>query len=145
MSSGYAAERELSNTLEDNHGFAAMPAGGSGSGTDRPRPDVIAGHRAAAGVPGTGGPTVVAIEVKKRTSGWPTNIQLERAEVEGLQSFATRFGARPWVVVRPHRGRSDQDWHCYPVSRLGRTDAGNYAIRQADLPGATLSEVVADG
>ena len=144
MTSGSRAERELLNTLEDDHGFAAMPAGSSGSGTDRARPDVIAGHRASAGVPGTGGPTVVAIEVKKRTSDWPTNVQLDRGEVEALQSFATRFGARPWLVVRPHRGRSEQDWHCWPVAALGRTDAGNRAIRQADLPGATLAEVVGD-
>jgi Holliday junction resolvase len=144
MTAGANAERELSNTLEDEFGFRAMPAGGSGSGTDRARPDVIAGRRSETGVPGATSPTLVAIEVKKRTSDWPQAVHLDGAEIRNLWDFASGFGATPWVVIRPHRGRSDQDWHCYPAADLGTTDAGNRAIRQADLPGATLAEVVGD-
>lgn len=142
MTRGHDAERELSNHLEDEHGFAAMPAGGSGSGTDRARPDVIAGHRPTAGVVGQASPTLLAIEVKKRTSDWPCGVHLDGDEATELLDFAARFGATAWLVVRPHRSRSAQDWHCWPITDLGRTNSGNPAIRQTDLPGETLAEVV---
>jgi len=141
MTNGFAAERELSNTLEDEHGFAAMPAGGSGSGTDRARPDVLAARRPQAGVPGSSG-TVLCIEVKRRTADWPESVHLDGAEVQALQSFASRAGGHALVAARPHRRRSAQDWHCWPAHALHETDAGNRSIRQADLPGATLAEVV---
>jgi len=135
MGSGAAAERELSNRLEDDHGWAAMPAGGSGSGTERPRPDVWAAHADHADV---------VVEVKRRTTDWPTNVYFDQAEIDALESFASRAGARPWVAIRPHRGRSDQDWHCLPTAALGQTDGGRFVVRRERLPALGLSEVVGD-
>jgi Holliday junction resolvase len=140
---GSDAERELSNTLEDEYRWAAMPAGGSGSGTKRARPDVLATRRASAGVPGTAGPHGLAIELKKRTQDWPCSVYLDADEVRALQSFASRGGLRAFVVVRPHRSRSAQDWHCFTAGDLRRTDSGR-SIHKRDLPGMTLEQVASD-
>jgi Holliday junction resolvase len=144
MTTGSRAERELLNTLEDDHGFAALRAPSSGGGTDRERPDILAGKRPDQGVPGASRPRVLVIEVKKRTGDWPANVYLDRAEVDALQSFASRFGGSPYVAVRPNRTHSDQDWHVFGAYDIGTTPEGNRAIRTDDLPGATLSEVVGD-
>lgn len=130
---GLRYERELSNILEDRYGFAAMPSGASGSGTDRPRPDVLA----CRGVDGHRDTDAYAIEVKawKDATG-----SLTAEEVDALCRFAERAGATPMVVIRPDLRRFDQ-WHCYAPGRLNRTDAGNHSVRQADLPGDALWQV----
>ncbi len=138
---GSHAERELSNTLEDEYRWAAMPAGSSGSGTKRARPDVLATRRAS--VLGDSGPHGLAIELKRRTQDWPCSVYLDAEEVDALQAFASRGGLRAFVVVRPHRSRSAQDWHCFVTSDLRQTDSG-YSIHQRDLPGMPLERVASD-
>ena len=140
-SKGGKAERELSNRLEDEFRYAAMPSGGSGSGTDRARPDVLAARRKPCPKRGAWDSPktlakVVAIEVKAWADGTG---QLDEAEVRALQSFATRAGGEAYVVVRPDLRTHDQ-WHVFEDWRLNRTDGGNYSVRKQDLPGETLDE-----
>lgn len=136
MGKGTAAEHELSNRLEDDFGMAAMPAGGSGSGTDRPRPDVLAAYRPT-GLAGLSTQTY-AIECKAWSDGLG---QLDGDEIANLHSFASRAGGTPLVAVRPDL-RSFDRWHCYRIQDLNQTDGGNYSIRQAERPGRSLDEVV---
>ena len=135
-----SAELELSNTLEDRYQFAAMPAGGSGSRTKRPRPDVWASRRQFPDSPGGH----FVFEVKRRTKNWPQHVRLTASEVRALRSFGSRAGAEAYIAVRPHRSRSDQDWHFVHVDDLSEAEK-NYVIRTSDLPGKTLAEVVGDG
>lgn len=138
---GDAAERELSNRLEDEYAFAAMPAGSSGSATTRPRPDVIAARerscprRGAWHTPRLLSQTY-AIEVKAWSDATG---QLASDEVDALRDFADRAGGDALVVVRPDL-RSHDQWHVFEPLQLNRTDAGNHSVRQAELPGATLAE-----
>lgn len=142
--SGVNAERELSNVLEDECGFAAMRAPASGSATERARPDVVAGKQLDHGVPGATPARYLVFEVKQRCADWPQNVYLDAEEVRQLQDYAERFGGTPYVAIRPHRSYSQQDWHFVRAydRRLGRTDGGNWAIRREDLPGLSLTEVV---
>lgn len=139
MGKGHAAERELSNRLEDEHDFAAMPSGGSGSGTDRARPDVLACRRPTLAAPG-GEMAVLAIECKAWSNGTG---RLDSDEIRALQSFASRAGGTALVAVRPDLRTWDR-WHIYRPHDLHRTGAGNYSVRQPERPGRKLAEVVAD-
>jgi len=97
MAKGSAAERELSNILEDKHGYAAMPAGGSGSGTTRPRPDVFAvrGVRLDTHTDGLSDySNSYAIECKAWSDGTGS---FTSEEIEALEAFAARAGATPLV------------------------------------------------
>lgn len=138
-----SAERELSNILEDEYGFAAMRAPASGARTERARPDVIAGKRLNTGVPGANPTRHLVFELKKRTTDWPQNVYITDDELRQLQEYAQRFGGTPYLAIRPNRRRSEQDWHFFPAAnhRLSRTDGGNWALRRHDLPGLSLAEV----
>jgi len=138
-SKGSRHERELSNLLEDEFGYAALRAGSSGSATARARPDVLAtrpdlrlsetSHTYA---------QVYAIELKAWHDGTG---QLDEAEVTQLMRYAHRAGGTALVVVRPSFNRFD-DWHVYQIHHLNRTDAGNYSIRQSERPGRSLEDVL---
>ncbi|AGM11231.1 Holliday junction resolvase [Haloarcula hispanica tailed virus 2] len=87
MGKGSGGERETVNRLEDEMGWRALRAPGSGSGTDRDRPDVLAGRDGR----------VVMFEVKT-SSGKP--VYVGREEVEALQRYAEDFGAEAYIAVR---------------------------------------------
>jgi Holliday junction resolvase len=142
--SGTSAERELSNILEDDCGFAAMRAPAWGGRPPRARPDVVAGKRIESGAPGAAPTRHLVFEVKKRTSDWPQNVYIDGDELRELQDYAERFGGTPYLAVRPNRRRSKQDWHFVPATdrRLGRTDSGTWVIRREDLPALSLAEVI---
>lgn len=131
MSKGSHAERQLSGRLEDEYGFAAMPAGGSGSGTSRPRPDVFAVRGVRLETPRDGlqdYSNAFAVEVKS----WKGGVgQFSENEIEELNEFAHRAGATPLVAVRPDQ-RSFDGWLIQETSELNRTRKGNYSIRLAD-------------
>ena len=124
---GSDAEREVSDRLEDDLGYAAQRTGASGGATGRPRPDVIAGRHGEA----------YAIEVKAWADATGS---LKRAEIEQLLDYATRFGATPVVLVRPDL-RSFDRWHCYHLTDLHETAGGNWSVRQAEVPGRSFEEV----
>ncbi|MWG36500.1 Holliday junction resolvase Hjc [Halomarina oriensis] len=133
---GTRRERELV-TLLDALGMALMRAPASGSSTDRPLPDVLAGN----------GGVFVAIEAKA-SAGQP--IYLDEEEVEALEYFAENFGARALVGVRfdakhgdPNYGTDDSGWRFLAPETLYRTDGGNYRVKKetAYAEGMTLAEI----
>jgi Holliday junction resolvase len=130
-------ETELSNTLEDEHNFAAMRAGGSGGGTDRARPDVFASkdpHDLE------DWPTILCFEVK----GWNDRTgYASKEEIRALQSFSTRAGGRAVLAVSPDFRVYDR-WHFFYPHTL-RTTENSYVVDEDALPGLTLEELIADG
>lgn len=124
-SKGDAAERDLSNWLEDEAGYYAQRTAASGSATDRARPDVIA---AAGGVDGRPRPRVLLVEVKAFAAGTG---QLDGAEVDALVEAADRAGGEPWIAVKPDL-RSFASWFCFPARTLGRTGDGNVYLGMTD-------------
>jgi len=90
-SRGTNAERDLVHKFWDV-GWACFRAAGSGS-QSYPSPDIITGNRIRK----------LAIEVKLTTE---EKKYFRDDEIAGLQEFATRFGAEPWVAIKFHR----KDW-----------------------------------
>jgi len=87
MGKGSDGEREVVNRLEDAMGWRALRAPGSGGGTDRERPDVLAGRDGR----------VVMFEVKT-SSGKP--VYVGKDEAEALIQYAADFGAAAYIAVR---------------------------------------------
>lgn len=83
-----------------------MRSPGSGGGTPRELPDVLAGN----------GCIQLAIEAKSRSSGW---IYLSGDEVESLIYFAQTFGAKARVGVR----YDYNDWRFFHPGDLHMTPA----------------------
>lgn len=110
---GDRRERELVNLLDDA-GFAVVRSPASGSGTDRPQPDLLAGD----------GDRFYAIEAKS-SSGDP--IYIDGEELEALLYFSQNFGARPRVGVRFDR----EDWYFFHPGELYQTPGGNYRVKQS--------------
>ena len=128
---GAAAERELSNILEDQYDYAALPSGGSGSGTTRPRPDVFAvkGLRLDTH---TGGLKDVSDAYAIECKAWADGVgSFTHQEIEDLERFADRAGATPLVAVRPDL-RSFDGWLLRKTGALHETPEGNYSIRKQD-------------
>lgn len=120
---GSAKERELSNLLEDR-GWAVMRSGGSGSGTTRARPDLIAGR---------GGERYWVIEEKYRGSSKQCYIEAEEAQM--LLDFATRFGAEPIVMVRYSTrldGVAAADWRVSSLGEVRTLENGNLALNHSE-------------
>lgn len=128
---GKRAEWELSDTLEDTYDYAAMPAGGSGSGTQRPRPDIFAVRGVRLKTPRDGlqdYSNAFAIEVKARDKGVAT---FSSEEIDELREFASRAGATSLVAIRPDMRKFDS-WYLLNVDDLHTTPEGNYSVRKQD-------------
>lgn len=117
MTKGYNSENELWNWFMDN-GYAALRAPTSGGATDRVSPDIVALNETEKH----------AIEVKNRPDGTAT---FDREEIEGLQEWADKAGAMPWVVISPDL-RTFDHWFCLTPNALHETPEGNYSIRKQD-------------
>lgn len=131
-------ERELSDMLEDEYQFAAMPAGGSGGGTSRARPDVLA-CRSFKDEHGLidGEPIVLAFESK----AWDDGVgYVTKEKVNALRSFATRAGGRAVIGVRPDLRTYDR-WQFHFPSELDKTEQ-SVKVTAEDRPGLTLEEVI---
>lgn len=87
MGKGDDGEREVVNRLEDEMGWRALRAPGSGGGTDRERPDAIAGRDGR----------VVVFEAKT-SSGKP--VYVGKDEVAALVQYAADFGAEAYIAIR---------------------------------------------
>jgi Holliday junction resolvase len=129
---GTDMERILVNALEDC-GWRCMRAPGSGGGTGRDMPDVIAGRER-----GDQCPELLAIELKTTHSS--TCYVTEREDI-ALQQFSAGFGAEPrlaWQFKQP--GRRRRVWMMAPDDcRL--TDSGHRALSESSAP-ARASRVV---
>lgn len=141
MSKGDDAERKLSNRLEDDYDYAAMPAGGSGTGTTRPRPDVFAVKGVRLDTPTDGlqdYSDAYAIEVKAYSDGTGS---FTNGEIDALEAFAGRAGATPLVAIKPDL-RTHDNWYLQNAGDLHETADGNFSIRQQDWPDCkTIPEV----
>ena len=133
MGKGSAAERELSNILEDQYDYAALRCPSSGRGTTRNRPDLIAVKGTVLDVHGDGLREVsecYVIEAKARPDGTAT---FDREKIMDLQEYASRAGAIALVAVKPDRRLSEHDqWYLCEVTSLHETPEGNYSIRKQD-------------
>jgi Holliday junction resolvase len=122
---GSDMERILVNALEDC-GWRCMRAPGSGGGTTRNMPDVLAGRER-----GDQCPELLAIELKTTHSN--TCYVTEREDI-ALQQFSAGFGAEPrlaWQFKQP--GRRRRIWMMTPDDcRL--TDSGNRALSESAAP-----------
>jgi Holliday junction resolvase len=125
---GDRRERELVHRLDDA-GFAVMRAPASGSATPRDLPDVLAGN----------GERFYAIEAKS-SSGDPIYIDAE--EIDGLEFFASSFGAEPRIGVR----FDERDWSFFDPDELYVTEGGNYRVKvgTAIANGEDLLELAGD-
>ena len=83
---GSLGERNLVDQFWSVEGWCAHRIAGSGS-SKYPSPDVIAGN----------GLRSIAIEAKVSAADVK---YLTKEEIEALQSFASTFGAEPWVGVK---------------------------------------------
>lgn len=132
MGKGSSGERELANRLEDEYGWRALRAPGSGGGTDRDRPDVIAGKDGR----------VVVFEHK--TSGGDP-VYVSESEVEALLRYAADFGAEARISVR-WQSRSIQDTTIYTAApadmhRTGQSYRAKYETCCSDAAWHRLSDI----
>lgn len=89
MKNGFNKERDLVDFLL-NHGYEAVRVAGSGAGTKRGLPDIIAGNSKA----------IYAIELKSSSKD---NIHIRQEQLKGLIDFSKGFGAIPVVAVKFYR------------------------------------------
>ena len=146
MGKGIQAERDLSDILEDQYGYAALRSPGSGGRTERARPDLLAVktyevvHKEADLVRPSW--DVHVVELKSEPDGTAT---YDREEVEQLEEYAERAGAFPWLAVKPDL-RSHDQWYFIPTNEAHETPEGNYSIRQQDQEDAlSIEEVFGPG
>jgi holliday junction resolvase Hjr len=99
---GSRAERELFHKLWLHFG-PCVRAAGSGS-TTKPAPDLITSD----------GSRVIAIECKSVKG---TKKYFEHEEIEQLVSFATGFGAEPWIAVR----FDNKGWYFLEATNLSQS------------------------
>lgn len=110
MGRGSKKERELANRLEDEYGYRTLRAPSSGGGTQRDRPDVIAGKNGR----------VLVFELK--TSGGDP-VYVGKDEVKSLMDYAAGFGAEAYVAIR-WSSRSLSDTNIYVVNPHDMYDSG---------------------
>lgn len=117
---GSRYERRLVNTL-DEAGYGVMRSPGSGGGTEREQPDVLAGREGER----------VAIELKYVGEG-DDYTYLSAEEVAALRRFGEIFHAVPRVAGRWWR---DASFYLYDLDELERTetDSGNYRLEREAL------------
>lgn len=116
----------------DAAGFQVMKAPGSGGGTDREQPDVLAVREE------TG--EAVALESKYVGSA-DDIVYLTAEEVAALRVFAAGVGALPRVAARWYR---DPAFYLYHPDALDQTDGGNFRIHPDDATADAADEVLAD-
>ena len=107
---GSRTERELTHMFNDTGLWAAIRVAGSGL-TDDPNPDVLAGNNGR----------YLAVECKSIKG---TSKYLYPEEIEQITSFASRFGAEPWIAIRfNHKG-----WYFLKPEQLEKTKSSNLVI-----------------
>lgn len=112
MKKGLNKERDLVNYLEFL-GYSAVRTAGSGAGTKKARPDILAGN----------GYNIYGIELKSSSLN---NIYVKSDQVKNLIKFCNNFGAVPVIAIKftylPYAFMSINDLKC--------TNKGNYKINR---------------
>lgn len=106
---GSKAERELFRMLWDN-GWSVVRSAGSGC-SQLPSPDLIAGNTKR----------FIAIECKSIKDDKKYFYQ---DQVEQLKTFATRFGAEPWVGIRFDK----IGWYFVHLDNLKRSTGDSFLV-----------------
>jgi len=123
MTKGYSAELEL-ETLLQKWGYATLRAPGSGGRTEDPRPDVVAisgEYKKTGGMnEKLNGHRIYAIELKANNDG---TAYLDAHEVEELEEWADKAGAKAFVGVKPDL-RTFDGWLFYETHELNETNKG---------------------
>jgi len=151
MGKGVQAERDLSDTLEDQYGYAAMRSPGSGGTTQRPRADIVAIKEMEEVWEGELMRTWTRIHWVSLKADPDGTATFPDEEVQQLLTLGERSGASStgdgglWLGVKPDL-RSHDQWYFVPVWEANRTPEGNYSIRQADHEDAlSIDEVFGPG
>jgi len=109
-----------------SRGYGALRLPSSGSGTDRPLPDLLIG---TVGTDETKTP-LIAAELK---SGKDTTLYVDADERDALKAFCERFGARPYLVARYTDRTSPTDYFFVHPRDARLTDAGNLGLPKTDI------------
>lgn len=124
-SKGIGAERELIHLFWGTGEWAAIRVAGSGA-IKYPVPDVLAANNTRK----------LAVECKSTKS---KQQHLNKEQMDGLRTFAQRFGAEPWVGVRYNQ----LGWRFFTLEDIKETPNGfsaNYT--HAELKGLTFEELI---
>lgn len=123
---GSKEERDLVRMLW-KEGFAAMRAPSSGSATNNPLPDVIAGNSKK----------YLAIEVKSTSL---ERIYINKEQIDALEEFSRIFGAQPIIGAKFNYTK----WRFLKPKELQITRNNNYRIdkNHALLNGIEFDELV---
>lgn len=115
MKKGLNKERDLINYL-DFKGFKAVRVAGSGAGTKKPRPDILAGNKR----------NIYAIELKSSSKDV---IYIKSYQVKNLIEFAKGFGAIPTIAIKFNY----EPYYFLSVTDFKVTPNGNYKINKSDI------------
>ena len=107
---GIKQERDLVNWLYDK-GFQALRCAGSGAGTKRPLPDIMAGNQYFS----------YGIELKSSNQDY---IRIADSQIEGLKYFCAGFGAVPIVCANFTR----LPYAFFNINEIPLTRNGHYKI-----------------
>ena len=142
MTKGYSAEREL-ETLLQKWNYATLRAPGSGGRTQDARPDVVA---ISGEYEKTNGiyeklkrHRVYAIELKANSDG---TAYLDSHEVEELEAWAEKAGAKAYVGIKPDL-RTFDGWLFYETSELNETDKGYSVTKSMHENAKSIEDVFA--
>jgi len=125
---GSNTERQLSNILEDDYGYACLRAPASGGATDRARPDLVAINNNG----------IYAIELKSNKDG---TAHFSRKEILQLNEWADRAGATALVGVKPDLRLKEHDsWYFLITGKLNGTSGGNFSLIKKLQPAAKSIE-----
>ena len=113
-------ERVLVNRFWD-YGFAVMRAPSSSGTSKMPRPDVLAGSAKKR--------MLFAIEIK--TSRQDV-FYIQKEQIEGLQQFSDRIGAKPYIAVKFVGKRTDYLFLSVPKS-LSLSKGGSYRVAYEEI------------
>ena len=142
MGTGYHEERELEQLLQ-KWGYATLRAPGSGGRTQDARPDVIAisgeYHKTNGVNEKLRGHRVYAVELKANSDG---TAYLDSHEVEELEEWATKAGAKAYVGIKPDL-RTFDGWLFYETSELNETENGYSVTKSMHENAKSIEEVFA--
>lgn len=112
---GISKERNLVNYLE-KIGYTAVRIAGSGGGTERPLPDVIASNKKI----------IYGIELKSSSK---KVIYIKKHQIENLKIFCDKFGAYPIICIKFNYIK----YTFLKISNLIKTEKGNFKITKKAL------------
>ncbi len=123
---GSRTERELVHLFNNTGEWAAIRVAGSGL-TDDPNPDVLTGNKNR----------YLAIECKSIKG---TSKYLYPEEIEQIVTFASKFGAEPWIAIR----FNIKGWYFLKPEHLEKTKSSNSVInlRLAEEKGLRFKDII---